>query len=201
MGEPYVNDEEGRVKNVTITLPEDLDRWLRDRAAENERSVSNWVAELLDGMRRQEDRYEAAMQQALSIQPEKLNEGGKPYPSRDALYDRPIPDPLTDMPGEMALPRRNGELVFATPWEARAFGLAVALQESGVYEWRDFSAALAAEIARAEQAGNASAYYECWLASLEKLLSVNGLVTPAELSDRMALHAARDDHAGHDDEP
>ena len=81
------------MKNVTITLPEDLDRWLRDRAAENERSVSNWVAELLDGMRRQEDRYEAAMQQALSVQPEKLNEGGKPYPSRDALYDRPVPDP------------------------------------------------------------------------------------------------------------
>ena len=30
---------------------------------------------------------------------------------------------ITDMPGEMALPRQNGELVFATPWEARAFGL------------------------------------------------------------------------------
>ena len=82
------------MKNVTITLPEDLDRWLRDRAAENERSVSNWVAELLDRMRRQEDRYEAAMRQALSIQPEKLNEGGGPYPSRDALYARPVPVPF-----------------------------------------------------------------------------------------------------------
>ena len=82
------------MKNVTISLPEDLDRWLRDRAAENERSVSNWVAELLDEIRRQEDRYEAAMRQALSIQPEKLNEGGEPFPSRDALYDCSVPVPL-----------------------------------------------------------------------------------------------------------
>jgi nitrile hydratase accessory protein len=107
---------------------------------------------------------------------------------------------ITDMQGEMSLPRQNGELVFATPWEARAFGLAVALQESGAYEWREFSAALAAETARAEQAGNTSIYYERWLLSLEQLLMANGLVTPAEISDRMASHAAHDDHTGHDHE-
>ena len=105
---------------------------------------------------------------------------------------------ITDMQGEIALPRENGELVFVTPWEARAFGLAVALQESGVYEWKKFSAALAAEIARAEQAGSTSTYYERWLSSLEKLLVANGLVTPSEISDRMASHAAHDDHADHD---
>ena len=33
------------------------------------------------------------MQHALAIQPGKLNDGGKPYPSRDALYDRPVPGP------------------------------------------------------------------------------------------------------------
>lgn len=105
---------------------------------------------------------------------------------------------ITDMQGEMALPRQNGELAFATPWEARAFGLAVALQESGVYEWREFSAALAAEIARAEQAGDTSTYYERWLLSLEKLLTANDLLTPAEITDRLASHAAHDDHAGHE---
>ena len=105
---------------------------------------------------------------------------------------------ITDMQGEMALPRQNGELAFATPWEARAFGLAVALQESGVYEWREFSAALTAQIARAEQAGNTSTYYERWLLGLEKLLIANGLVTPAEITHRMAAHAAHDDHAGHE---
>ncbi len=104
---------------------------------------------------------------------------------------------ITDMQSEMALPRQNGELVFATPWEARAFGLAVALQESGVYEWREFSAVLAAEIARSEQAGIISTYYERWLSSLEELLIVNGLVTLSEISDRMASRAAHDDHADH----
>ena len=79
--------------------------------------------------------------------------------------------------------------------------LAVALQENGVYGWREFSTALAAEITTAERAGNTSTCYERWLASLEKLLVADGLVAPAEGSDRMASHAARDDHAGHDDEP
>ena len=79
------------MKYVTITLPEDLARWLKVWTAGNERSVSRWVAELLDGVRNQEDKDEAAMQHALSIQPEKLNDGGKPYPPRDALYDRPVP--------------------------------------------------------------------------------------------------------------
>ncbi len=81
------------MKNITITLPGDVARWLRVRAAQSERSVSRWTAELLDGMRRQEDEYEVAMRHALSIEPERLNESGEPYPSRDSLYDRPRPGP------------------------------------------------------------------------------------------------------------
>ena len=34
------------MKNVTITLPDDLARWLRIRAAEDDRSVSRWIAEV-----------------------------------------------------------------------------------------------------------------------------------------------------------
>ena len=111
---------------------------------------------------------------------------------------RTLPHPITDVQDELGLPRQNGERVFATPWEARAFGLAVALQESGAYEWRDFSAALAAETARAERLGNPSTYYERWLLGLERLLIANGWVTRSEISDRMASHAGHDDHAGHD---
>ena len=38
------------------------------------------------------------------------------------------PDPrISTMDEQVALPRKNGELVFEAPWEARAFGLAVAL--------------------------------------------------------------------------
>ena len=105
---------------------------------------------------------------------------------------------IAGMVGETGLPRQNGELVFATPWEARAFGLAVALQEGGVYEWREFSAALSTEISRAEQAGKSSSYYERWLLGLENLLISNGVVTPAEISDHVAHHAAHLDQPGHD---
>lgn len=81
------------MKNVTVTLPEDVARWLRVRAAEDDRSVSGWLADLIEGIRRREDEYEVAMEQALAVKPETLNESGAPYPSRDALYDRPRPRP------------------------------------------------------------------------------------------------------------
>ena len=77
------------MKNVTITLPEDLARWLRVRAAENDRSVSRWVAELLAGMRRQEDEYEVAMKQALAVKPRKMEWVDGHKPTREELHDRP----------------------------------------------------------------------------------------------------------------
>ncbi|MYA08328.1 MAG: hypothetical protein F4060_17625 [Holophagales bacterium] len=76
------------MKNITVTLPEEDALWVRVRAAENGRSVSRWLADLLQGMRRQEDRYEVAMERALAIEPEPLNESGNAYPSRDSLHDR-----------------------------------------------------------------------------------------------------------------
>ena len=77
------------MKNVTITLPEDVARWLRVKAAEDDRSVSRWIAELLERMRRREDEYELAMRRALAIEPRRIEwpEGRKP--TREELYDRP----------------------------------------------------------------------------------------------------------------
>jgi nitrile hydratase accessory protein len=99
--------------------------------------------------------------------------------------------------GPAALPRQNGELVFAAPWEGRAFGLAVALHEQQAYVWDEFRDQLIAEIARAEATDDPSSYYERWLASLERLLVAKGLVAPDELAARTAELAARspeDDH-------
>ena len=76
------------MKNVTITLPDDLARWLRVRAAEDDRSVSRWVADLLAGMRRGEDTYEAAMKQALAIEPWKMEWADGRRPAREELHDR-----------------------------------------------------------------------------------------------------------------
>lgn len=118
---------------------------------------------------------------------------------------------VANMDESIALPRKNGELVFEEPWEARAFGLAVALNEEGVYPWQTFSGELAETIASAEaeveaeaasspaaeaQADEPSDYYQRWLASLEALLLEQGLVTPAELEAEIAeqIHHEAHDH-------
>lgn len=86
-----------------------------------------------------------------------------------------------------APPRSNGELVFAEPWEGRAFALAVAASEAGAFDWEDFRQALIARIAARPDAR----YYESWFAALEQVLMVEG-----EVRERASLLAARP--AGHD---
>ena len=103
---------------------------------------------------------------------------------------------ISAMEAQIALPRENGELVFQAPWEARAFGLAVALNEQEIYEWREFSAELAATIASAEQNNDPSSYYARWVASLEELAIARGLISREQLDARTAKCAAgiQDDH-------
>ena len=76
------------MKNVTVTLPEDVAAWLRVRAAENGRSVSRWLAELLEGMRRGEDEYDLAMDRCLARKPRKFGWVDGRRPTRDELHDR-----------------------------------------------------------------------------------------------------------------
>ena len=59
-----------------------LARWLRVKAAEDGRSASQWVVELLEGMRRREDDYQVAMKPRMIEWPEGRN------PTREELYDR-----------------------------------------------------------------------------------------------------------------
>jgi len=73
----------------------------------------------------------------------------------------------------------SDEPVFAAPWEAEAFALAVALHEAGAFTWPEWSAALAEEIA------HGGAYYERWLAALERLVAAKGL-TDASTLERYA---------------
>jgi nitrile hydratase accessory protein len=91
---------------------------------------------------------------------------------------------VADMSGAGAVPRRNGELVFAAPWQGRAFGMAVALNEGRLYEWDEFRSQLVARIADAEAGGEASDYYERWLAAFETLLTEKGVLTRAEIEQR-----------------
>lgn len=97
---------------------------------------------------------------------------------------------IANMDESTALPRSNGELVFEYPWEGRAFGMAVVLNEDRQYEWSEFQGRLAEEIAEAERTSASSTYYERWLASLERLLLDKGMLTPEELETRTAEYAS-----------
>jgi nitrile hydratase accessory protein len=92
---------------------------------------------------------------------------------------------------------------FASPWEARAFALAVKLHEAGVFTWSEWADALAAEIRHAQAQGDrddGTSYYRHWLATIETLLACKGVVDGAALDARAQIVAAHDNHDHHHDE-
>lgn len=107
---------------------------------------------------------------------------------------------IANMDGEAALPRSNGELVFQAPWEGRAFGIAVAMNEDGLYSWREFRDRLVEEIAAVGEDATGATYYEQWLASLEKLAIQRGFVTPEEMDARTEEYASGERDDDHDDD-
>ena len=96
---------------------------------------------------------------------------------------------IEDLGDSLAVPRKNGELVFEAPWEGRVFGMAVALGDDEVYAWDVFRDRLVGEIAAAEQHGDGSGYYERWLASFERVLLDAGVLSAEELDARTAEYA------------
>lgn len=70
--------------------------------------------------------------------------------------------------GPSAPPRRNGELTFEAPWQARAFGLCLALLEREGLEWSDFRPSLVAAIADDPERD----YYDSFAVALEDFVSV-----------------------------
>jgi len=76
------------VKNVTITLKEEVARWARIQAAEHDTSVSRLVGEMLEEKMRQEQRYHDSLQQYFSRGPQRLKAGTVRYPDREDLHER-----------------------------------------------------------------------------------------------------------------
>jgi hypothetical protein len=76
------------MKNVTITLDEEVARWARIMAAKENTSVSRLVGELLREKMLEEQNYLIAMQLYLSQSPKVLKSQGEKLPGREALYDR-----------------------------------------------------------------------------------------------------------------
>ena len=76
------------MRNVTVTLGEDVARWARIRAAELDMSLSRMLGDLLREQMRRHATYETERQQFLVREHKPINADGAAYPSRDALHDR-----------------------------------------------------------------------------------------------------------------
>ncbi|MGH7332240.1 MAG: hypothetical protein ACREKS_05710 [Candidatus Rokuibacteriota bacterium] len=76
------------MKNVTITLEEEVARWARIRAAEQDISLSRFVGTMLREKMLEEHGYAVAMQQYLARSPRRLKRPGTAYPTRADLYGR-----------------------------------------------------------------------------------------------------------------
>lgn len=113
------------------------------------------------------------------------------------------PDPDLNAERLNALPRipRDEEgPVFAEPWQAQAFAMAVRLSEQGHFTWKEWAAALAAELKAAEDRGepdDGTHYYEHWLATLERLVTAKALSNPTEMLARKEAWADAYRHTPH----
>jgi hypothetical protein len=74
------------MKNVTITLEEEVARWARIRAAELDTSLSRLVGEMLKEQMAAEKGYDTARRRYLSRKATPISSGA--YPRRDDLHER-----------------------------------------------------------------------------------------------------------------
>jgi len=75
-----------RLRNVTITLEEDVVRWARIRAAEENSSVSRLVSDLLRRLMQRHERFERSRREFERLGSAVISVG--PYPRREELHDR-----------------------------------------------------------------------------------------------------------------
>jgi len=108
----------------------------------------------------------------------------------------PTQPDLAAVPG---IPKDEDGVVFAAPWEAKAFALVVHLHQQGRFEWQEWVDALSGEIAADRERMPHTPYYELWLAAAEKLMQGKHLVAPDALAAaREALRAGQGGAHDHD---
>ena len=93
-----------------------------------------------------------------------------------------IDQAIAAVPG---IPRGPEGPVFAEPWEAQAFAMAVALHERGLFTWNEWTAVLGNEIKRAQAGGDpdtGETYYWHWLAALERIVAEKGITDTETLA-------------------
>jgi nitrile hydratase accessory protein len=97
--------------------------------------------------------------------------------------------PSDKLAGLASLPRDVDGPVFAEPWQATVFALAVRLSAQGQFTWKEWATALADELQAAAARGepdDGSHYYRHWLTALERLVVAKRLTDPAALLARKA---------------
>jgi nitrile hydratase accessory protein len=94
------------------------------------------------------------------------------------------------------LPRDAEGPVFAEPWQAQAFALAVRLSAEGLFSWPDWAAALSRELL-SDPDDDGSRYYLHWVAALEALVTERGLLTSGDLAARKHAWAEAYEHTPH----
>lgn len=76
------------MKNVIITLDEKTAAWVLVAAAREDKSVSRYIAEMLEKRMRESRDYANAMRRFFDRPPSRINKTGSKLPARDALHDR-----------------------------------------------------------------------------------------------------------------
>jgi len=110
------------------------------------------------------------------------------------------PDDVAAFASLPLLPQDEQGPVFAEPWQAHSFALAVRLGAEGQITWSEWTAALAAQLADTARRGSpddGSRYYEHWLAALEHLVTSKQLTTRPEILERKQAWAEAYRHTPH----
>ena len=98
------------------------------------------------------------------------------------------------------LPRDEDGPVFAEPWQAQAFALAVKLSEQRYFTWKEWTTALADELKTSstrDEPDDGSRYYHHWVAALERLVTEKALTDSAALLERKEAWADAYRHTPH----
>ena len=80
--------------------------------------------------------------------------------------------------------KNKQEPVFAEPWEAHAFAIAVKLSENGLLNWSEFSDTLAKKIKIVKEqrlSDSSNTYYHIWLSALETILFEKKILKKSDL--------------------
>jgi len=75
------------VKNVTVSMDDDVARWARIEAAKHETSLARFLGDLLRERMAAQAHYDKAMRAFLRTKPSG-GSGGGGLPSRDEVHDR-----------------------------------------------------------------------------------------------------------------